>query len=64
MKDAYFTKARFDSICPETGKKIKKGDTIAYFPYAKKAYHENSKNADIVRNNQFNKVFCMGDAHW
>lgn len=50
--DPYFTKARFDSTCPETGKPIKCGDEIAYYPRTKKAYHIDSKNAEDVRSLQ------------
>ena len=42
-------KARFDSLCPETGKPIKKGDTCIYYPSAKKAYHQDSKQAEEFR---------------
>lgn len=30
--------ARFNSVCGETGKKIKKGDPCIYFPKMKKVY--------------------------
>jgi len=30
--------ARFDSICAESGKKIRKGDKILYYPSGKKAF--------------------------
>ena len=42
-------KARFNSICPETGKEIKQGDICIYYPSNKKAYHIDSKNADNYR---------------
>ena len=47
--DPYLTSARFSSTCPETGKPISKGDKIAYYPKARKAYHIDSKSADSVR---------------
>jgi hypothetical protein len=62
--DPYFTKARFDSVCPETGKQIKKGDEIAYYPKHKKAYHTNSKAADQLRGLEFSKANNMADANW
>jgi hypothetical protein len=60
--DPYFTKARFDSVCPETGKQIKIGDEIAYYPKHKKAYHSSSKAAEEVRGMQFSKSFGLADA--
>jgi hypothetical protein len=62
--DPYFTTAKFNSTCPETGLPIKKGDKIAYFPRERKAYHENSKGGDQIREMQFNKCFEMADANW
>jgi len=62
--DPYFTTARFNSICPETGKEIKKGDEIAYYPRDRKAFHKSSKSADNVRNLEFNSSFGMADANW
>lgn len=47
-RDPYFTTARFDSVCPQTGKPLKKGDTIAYFPRERKAYHKDSEAADTI----------------
>ncbi len=63
-QDPYFTTAKFNSTCPETGLPIKKGDKIAYFPRERKAYHENSKGGDQIREMQFNKCFEMADANW
>jgi hypothetical protein len=60
----YFTKARFDSVCPETGKEIKKGDEIAYYPRTKKAYHTASKAAADIRAMQFSEAFNLTDANW
>lgn len=37
--------AKFDSVCPETGKAIKKGDLCVYYPTARKAYHVESAQA-------------------
>lgn len=62
--DPYFTKAKFNSVCPETGKPIKKGDEIAYYPATRKAFHESSKAADELRSMQFSRTFCMDDANY
>ncbi|MFA7209663.1 MAG: hypothetical protein WC120_05315 [Parcubacteria group bacterium] len=62
--DPYFCKARFAGTCPETGKPIRKGDEIAYFPRDRKAYHADSKAADQVREMMFNKCYGMDDANW
>jgi hypothetical protein len=62
--DPYFTKARFDSICPETGKQIKKGDKIAYYPRTKKAFHSDSKAAEELRGMQASQAFGLADANW
>jgi hypothetical protein len=62
--DPYFTKARFDSICPETGKQIKKGDEIAYYPRSGKAFHIDSKAASDLRGTNFSKTFGLADSDW
>jgi hypothetical protein len=41
--------ARYDSICPETGKAIKKGDECIYYPRSKAAYHTDSDTAADYR---------------
>lgn len=60
----YFTTARFDSKCPETGKEIKKGDRIAYFPATRAAYAEDSKAAEQVRGMEFSTAYGMADANY
>ena len=62
--DPYFTRARFPSLCAETGRKIGKGDEIAYYPLDRKAYHADSKQAAELRGLQFNATFGMADANW
>ena len=62
--DPYFTTARFDSVCPETGKPIRKGQEIAYYPRERKAYCAESKAAESVRALQFSACFNMADANW
>lgn len=59
-----FMTARFDSTCPETGKAIKKGDRIAYFPATKQAFHESSKSGEQVRALEFSTAYGMADANY
>jgi len=59
-----FIEAKFASTCPETGLAIKKGDTVAYYPKERKAYHASSKAAEVVRAADFAKAWKMGDADW
>jgi hypothetical protein len=63
-KTPYFTTARFNSICPETGKAIGIGDRIAYFPATRKAYHDQSQSADRVRALEFSAAYGMADANY
>jgi hypothetical protein len=56
--------ARFDSICPETGKQIRKGDECIYFPAARKTYHAESRTASQWRAQAFADAFHLGDANW
>ena len=63
-KSPYFTIARFDSVCSETNRLIKKGDRIAYFPDTRKAYHQDSEHASIVRGLEFSAAFNMADANY
>lgn len=60
----YFMTARFDSKCAETGKDIKKGDRIAYFPATRTAYAEGSKAAEQVRGMEFSAAYGMADANY
>lgn len=62
--DPRFIRARFDSICPETGKAIKAGDECVYFPRAKKAYHVDSKSADDWRSQSFADNAGLLDSGW
>jgi hypothetical protein len=59
-----FITARFPSTCPETGKPIGKGDSVAYYPATRKAYHDESTAADHVRGLQFAAAFNMEDVTW
>lgn len=60
-RDPMFMKAKYDTICPETGKKIKKGEECAYYPNSKKAYHMSSKSANDVRGLNFSKMMGMDE---
>lgn len=62
--DPYITTARFASKCPETGKEIKKGDEIAYYPRDKRAFHTESKAAQDVRAMQATAGMGLADADW
>lgn len=56
--------ARIDGTCPETGKAIKKGDTIAWYPSSRTAFHEDSPSAAQVRELQFAAAYEMPDANY
>ena len=60
----YFTVARFDSVCAETGRKITKGERIAYYPRDKKAFCDESKQAGELRGQEFSSAYGMADANW
>jgi len=64
MKKPVLMTAKFDSVCPETGKKIFKGDEIVYFPSIRKAFHKDSKNAEGARAMAFAKQWNMADSDW
>jgi hypothetical protein len=57
-------KAKFKSVCAETGKSIAIGEECYYSPEKRKVYHSESKTAKNFRINQFNQCFCMPDANW
>ncbi|MCC6271735.1 MAG: hypothetical protein IT190_10690 [Microbacteriaceae bacterium] len=59
-----FIIARFDSRCPQTGKPIKRGDTIAWYPSSRTAYHVESKAADELRGMDFAAAWGMADANY
>ena len=62
--DPRFIKARYNSVCAETGKMIKAGDNCLYFPRDKKVYHVDSKTADDWRSQQFADNTGLLDAGW
>jgi hypothetical protein len=57
-------RAKFASICPETGKQINKGDRIVYFPRERKAFHVDSKSAQDWLSQAAADYLCLGDAGW
>lgn len=63
-KSPMFITAKFPGTCPETGKPWAKGETIAWFPGEKKAYHLTSSHADQVRALEFASAYGMADANW
>lgn len=44
------TVSKFDTVCKETGKPIKKGQNCLYYPSDKSVYHPESKQAYEWRN--------------
>ena len=44
-KDPKRITAKFDCVCKETGKQIKKGDTCYYYPNSKEVFHVDSNQA-------------------
>lgn len=45
IRDPYYTKAKFKSVCAETGRTLNVGDRILYSPQDRKAYHPDSNRA-------------------
>lgn len=58
----YFTSARFEGTCAETGQPIRKGDRVAYYPATGKVFSDNSKQADELRGQEFAAAHGMADA--
>ncbi|MDK2126758.1 hypothetical protein [Parachitinimonas caeni] len=59
-----FMKAKFASVCPETGKAIQPGDEIAYYPSTQQAFHVDSKSAGQLRDLAFATAYGMTDAKY
>lgn len=59
-----FMQAKKPSTCPETGKAIAVGDTIAWFPASAKAFHTDSKAASDLRSQQFADSWALADANY
>ncbi len=60
-RSPYYTQARYDGKCAETGAPIKKGDRIAYYPATKQVF---SKQADDLRGQEFSRSWSMADADY
>ena len=58
----YFTKARYDGKCAETGAPIKKGDRIAYYPATTQVFSEQSEQAAALRGQEFARAWNIADA--
>ena len=56
--DPRVIKARFDSVCKETGKPIKRGEYCIYYPTGKAVYHNESKQAQAFR--EWQEDIAMG----
>lgn len=56
--------ARFESVCPETGNRILKGDACLYFPRTHQAFHLESRAAADWRAQQFADAAGLDDAGW
>lgn len=63
-KSPRFIVARFDSTCPQTQKKIRRGDTCAWYPSSRVAYHVESKAAADLRGMEFSAAYGMADANY
>ncbi len=49
--------ARYDSLCAETGRPIRKGETCIYYPLAGQVFCEDSKQAETFRSEQFDRDY-------
>lgn len=58
-----FIRAKQAGTCPETGKPIVVGETIAWFPASGKAFHNDSKAASDLRSQQFADSWNLYDAN-
>lgn len=63
-KDPYYTNAKFDSVCHETGKAIKKGERCLYYPIGRAVYHLESNQARLWADQQQADNFGLLDANW
>ncbi len=54
-----FITAKFPGHCAETGKPIKKGDQVLYFPLTRKVYCGESHEAQVFAVAEFDRT-CLG----
>jgi len=65
MRKRYFNQdfktiiAKFDSICAETGKPLKKGEQILWKPGTREVYSLDSGTATVFRNAKFDEEILM-----
>lgn len=52
----YMTTAKFASVCQETGKSIRKGDDILYYPRTKAVFCASSKEVQGFRETEMDRV--------
>ena len=64
VNDPRFIKAKYESVCPETGKPIRRGDECLYVPRDRKTYHVDSKTAANWSSQANADAMCLGDAGW
>ena len=60
-RDPRVMTSRFDTVCAETGKPIKKGEDCVYYPAAKKVYRMDSNQAEEYRKWKANTDKGAGD---
>lgn len=56
--------AKFNSVCAETGKKLRKGDAIYYDINSRKAYHLTASIVNKQADNDSAYVQAQEDAYW
>jgi len=45
--------AKFDCVCAETGRTIRKGEWCVYYPKTRMVYHQDSRTAQTFRSERF-----------
>lgn len=56
--------AKFNSVCAETGKKLKRGDAIYYDTNTRKAYHVTASIVNKQTSDDSSYVQAQEDAYW
>ncbi len=64
QNDPLWITAKFDSICSETGKPIKKGEECLYYPRTHSVVCIESKSAEQWRSQEFADNAGLLDAGW
>ena len=60
--DPRVIRARYDSVCAETGKVIKEGEECVYYPLSREVFHVDSVQASEFRAWQFD-IHCLGGSY-